>query len=209
MAERQVKDAEKARRGRRAQGAIPNRPSRDAPSRTSSRSPSCRAGSPVRAPAARRIDVDVVSYAPPRPAEPPLRAVTAAPTRRQPTAAAAGHDRSAAIPRSRRRRPGGRGEALPALAQLGQVVASEEAREHARLADEHPPVLHTHDRYGHRIDEVEFHPSWHWLMRTSVGWGLHGTPWAAERGHRRTRRPRRRLLPDGAARGRATAARSP
>ena len=34
-------------------------------------------------------------------------------------------------------------------------------------------MLRTHDRYGHRIDEVEFHPSWHWLMRTSVGWGLH------------------------------------
>ena len=34
-------------------------------------------------------------------------------------------------------------------------------------------MLRTHDRYGHRIDEVEFHPSWHWLMRTAVGWGLH------------------------------------
>ena len=43
-------------------------------------------------------------------------------------------------------------------------------------------MLHTHDRYGHRIDEVEFHPSWHWLLRTAVGWGLHGTPWVAEPG---------------------------
>ena len=76
----------------------------------------------------------------------------------------------------------GAAEALPALRQLGALVASAEAREHARLADTHPPVLHTHDRYGHRIDEVEFHPSWHWLMRTSVGWGLHGTPWVAEPG---------------------------
>jgi putative acyl-CoA dehydrogenase len=76
----------------------------------------------------------------------------------------------------------GAGEALPALAQLAELIASAEAREHARLADTHFPVLHTHDRYGHRIDEVEFHPSWHWLMRTSVGIGLHGTPWVAETG---------------------------
>ena len=43
-------------------------------------------------------------------------------------------------------------------------------------------MLRTHDRYGHRVDEVEYHPSWHWLMQTSVGWGLHGTPWVAEPG---------------------------
>ncbi len=76
----------------------------------------------------------------------------------------------------------GAAEALPNLKQLSTLVASAEAREHARLADAHPPVLHTHDRYGHRIDEVEFHPSWHWLMGTAVGWGLHGTPWVAEPG---------------------------
>lgn len=73
-------------------------------------------------------------------------------------------------------------EALPTLQQLAELIASPEAREHARLADTNPPVLRTHDRYGHRVDEVEFHPSWHWLMRTSVGWGLHGTPWVAEPG---------------------------
>ena len=76
----------------------------------------------------------------------------------------------------------GAGTALPTLGRLATLVASEEAREHARLAEAHSPVLHTHDRYGHRVDEVEFHPSWHWLMRTSVGWGLHGAPWVAEPG---------------------------
>jgi putative acyl-CoA dehydrogenase len=76
----------------------------------------------------------------------------------------------------------GAGEGLPTLTQLAELVSSAEAREHARLADVHPPVLRTHDRYGHRIDEVEFHPSWHWLMRTSVGYGLHGPPWVAEAG---------------------------
>jgi putative acyl-CoA dehydrogenase len=76
----------------------------------------------------------------------------------------------------------GAGDALPTLRRLGAVVGSAEAREHARLADVHAPVLHTHDRYGNRRDEVEFHPSWHWLMSTSVGWGLHGTPWVGEPG---------------------------
>jgi putative acyl-CoA dehydrogenase len=72
--------------------------------------------------------------------------------------------------------------ALPHLRKLAAIVGSAEAREHARLADAHPPVLCTHDRYGHRIDEVEYHPSWHWLVGTAVGWGLHATPWVAEPG---------------------------
>jgi putative acyl-CoA dehydrogenase len=76
----------------------------------------------------------------------------------------------------------GAGDALPALKHLAALIASGEAQEHARLADVHPPVLHSHDRYGERIDEVEFHPSWHWLMRRVVGSGLHGTPWAGEPG---------------------------
>ena len=60
---------------------------------------------------------------------------------------------------------------------VAAFVASADAREHARLANEHPPRLRTHDRYGHRVDEVEHHPSWHHLMRTSVEAGLHATPW--------------------------------
>jgi putative acyl-CoA dehydrogenase len=46
-------------------------------------------------------------------------------------------------------------------------------------ANEHPPVLHTHDRYGNRIDEVEFHPAWHELMAAGVRDGLHALPWTA------------------------------
>ena len=45
------------------------------------------------------------------------------------------------------------------------------------LANEHPPILHTHDRYGHRRDEVEFHPAWHELMAAGVRDGLHALPW--------------------------------
>jgi len=44
-------------------------------------------------------------------------------------------------------------------------------------ANESPPVLRTHDRYGHRIDEVEFHPAWHQLMKLSVEHEVHALPW--------------------------------
>ena len=50
---------------------------------------------------------------------------------------------------------------------------------HARLANVHTPQLRSHDRFGHRIDEVEFHPSYHALMAAATGAGLHGTPWTA------------------------------
>ncbi|MFD6857052.1 acyl-CoA dehydrogenase family protein [Rhodococcus sp. NPDC060090] len=61
--------------------------------------------------------------------------------------------------------------------ELGALAGSAEAQTWGRLADEHPPVLHTHDRYGNRIDEVEFHPHWHDLMTVAVEHGLHGAPW--------------------------------
>jgi putative acyl-CoA dehydrogenase len=68
---------------------------------------------------------------------------------------------------------------LDSLAGLGRLAGSEQAQEWGRLANENPPKLRTHDRYGHRIDEVEFHPAWHELMRTAVDNGLAGAPWAA------------------------------
>jgi putative acyl-CoA dehydrogenase len=49
--------------------------------------------------------------------------------------------------------------------------------EWGRLANVHPPVLRTHDRYGHRIDEVEYHPAWHELMGLAVRNGSHALPW--------------------------------
>ncbi len=54
-------------------------------------------------------------------------------------------------------------------------------QELGRLANEHRPVLHTHDRYGQRIDVVEYHPAYHDLMRTSLHHGLHSGPWADPR----------------------------
>jgi putative acyl-CoA dehydrogenase len=68
---------------------------------------------------------------------------------------------------------------LDSLKALGALAGSEQAQEWGRLANENPPRLRTHDRYGHRVDEVEFHPSWHDLMRTAFEHGLAGAPWAA------------------------------
>src|SRR5688572_2137786 len=68
---------------------------------------------------------------------------------------------------------------LASLADLGRVAGSEQAQEWGRVANENPPKLRTHDRYGHRVDEVEFHPYWHELMRTAVEHGLAGAPWEA------------------------------
>src|SRR5919205_217169 len=61
---------------------------------------------------------------------------------------------------------------LDSLKALGALAGSERAQEWGRLANENPPRLRTHDRYGFRIDEVEFHPAWHELMRAAVGAGL-------------------------------------
>ncbi|MES2940869.1 MAG: isovaleryl-CoA dehydrogenase [Pseudomonadota bacterium] len=66
------------------------------------------------------------------------------------------------------------------LAALGALLGSQEMQAHARLANVHPPELRTHDRVGRRIDQVEFHPSYHALMAAAVGAGLHGTPWTGD-----------------------------
>jgi putative acyl-CoA dehydrogenase len=60
---------------------------------------------------------------------------------------------------------------------LGAHAGRPETLELGRLANESPPRLHTHDRYGNRIDEVEFHPAWHELMRMSIGAGIGSLPW--------------------------------
>jgi putative acyl-CoA dehydrogenase len=64
------------------------------------------------------------------------------------------------------------------LAALGAEAGSARMQAHARLANLHPPVLHTHDRSGRRIDEVEFHPSYHVLLGAALRQRLHGAPWA-------------------------------
>jgi putative acyl-CoA dehydrogenase len=71
----------------------------------------------------------------------------------------------------------GAGWAAAELRTLGAKVGSEEVIAWGFLANEHPPTLHTHDRFGYRIDEVEFHPAWHRLLELSVSAGIAGRPW--------------------------------
>ncbi len=67
------------------------------------------------------------------------------------------------------------------LAEVGEFAWSDTAREWGKAAEANPPVLHTHDRYGNRIDHVEFHPSYHRLMDAAISRGLHGAAWADDR----------------------------
>jgi putative acyl-CoA dehydrogenase len=63
------------------------------------------------------------------------------------------------------------------LHRLGRLAGSAEARRWGHDANTYLPVLRSHDRYGNRVDEVDFHPSWHHLMDVATSNGLHGTPW--------------------------------
>ncbi len=67
------------------------------------------------------------------------------------------------------------------LHALGALAGSDEAIAWGFEANRYPPELRTHDRFGNRIDEVAFHPSWHRLMEIAVSHGLHGAPWTATR----------------------------
>ncbi len=75
----------------------------------------------------------------------------------------------------------GAGWARAELEALGRLAGSEEAIGWGFAANANPPALRTHDRFGHRIDEVEFHPAWHELMRVAVAEGIHAGPWREAR----------------------------
>ncbi|MFE6843134.1 acyl-CoA dehydrogenase family protein [Streptomyces sp. NPDC057686] len=76
------------------------------------------------------------------------------------------------------------GEVREELSELGRATGSAQAQRWGALANENPPKLRTHDRYGNRIDEVEFHPSWHRLLGHAVGAGLTDA-WGRPAGHLR------------------------
>jgi len=65
--------------------------------------------------------------------------------------------------------------------ELGRLAGTEEAIDWGFQANSNPPKLRTHDRFGNRIDEVEFHPAWHRLMEVAIGHGLHALPWREPR----------------------------
>ncbi|MFN8127578.1 MAG: acyl-CoA dehydrogenase family protein [Candidatus Nanopelagicales bacterium] len=66
------------------------------------------------------------------------------------------------------------------LLGLGAFAGSATANDWGRLANEYTPVLRTFNRYGQRVDEVEYHPTWHELMNLSVSHGLHAAPWVSD-----------------------------
>jgi putative acyl-CoA dehydrogenase len=71
--------------------------------------------------------------------------------------------------------------ALPQLSALGARLGASETVALGFAANENPPRLRAYDRFGHRIDEVDFHPAWHAMMNIAVGAGLHSSPWAQPR----------------------------
>jgi putative acyl-CoA dehydrogenase len=79
-------------------------------------------------------------------------------------------------------------EALPTiheeLGELGRSAGSAQVQRWAEQANTFPPVLRTHDRYGNRIDEVEYHPSYHRLLGHAVSQGLTDA-WSRPDGHLR------------------------
>ena len=83
--------------------------------------------------------------------------------------------RDAALAEALRREGAGWAEAE--VAELGRRTASGQVIEWGFQANQNPPRLRTHDRFGNRIDEVEFHPAWHELMRLSIASGVHSGPW--------------------------------
>jgi putative acyl-CoA dehydrogenase len=64
------------------------------------------------------------------------------------------------------------------LSAVGRRAGDSEVIHWGELANRYPPVLSTYDRFGHRIDTVEYHPAYHALMGEAVGFGLHAAPWA-------------------------------
>ena len=75
----------------------------------------------------------------------------------------------------------GGGWGLDEVTELGALSGAAATQRWGDLADRNRPVLHTHDRYGNRIDEIEYDPAYHELMRTAIGHGLHAAPWADDR----------------------------
>jgi putative acyl-CoA dehydrogenase len=65
--------------------------------------------------------------------------------------------------------------------ELGALAGTQQAIDWGFQANANPPQLRTYDRFGNRIDEVEFHPAWHELMKVAIGHGLHSLPWREPR----------------------------
>ena len=71
--------------------------------------------------------------------------------------------------------------AAPKLHEAGRAVGSAHVQELARQANRHLPELRTHDRVGHRVDRIDFHPAWHELMALAIGQETHALAWTDPR----------------------------
>ena len=71
--------------------------------------------------------------------------------------------------------------AVERISEFGERMGSSQVQKWADEANRNLPTLKTHDRFGNRVDEVEFHPSWHELMKLSCEYGLHNLPWVSKR----------------------------
>ena len=71
----------------------------------------------------------------------------------------------------------GGGWAEGRVSELGAICGERQVLRKGVEANEFPPKLKTHDRFGNRIDEVEFHPAWHELMSLGISHGVHSLPW--------------------------------
>jgi putative acyl-CoA dehydrogenase len=71
----------------------------------------------------------------------------------------------------------GAGWAEESLRGFGARLGTADYLKLGELANRYPPELDTHDRFGHRVDAVSFHPAYHELMRVAIGEGLHASHW--------------------------------
>src|SRR5215208_2895457 len=71
----------------------------------------------------------------------------------------------------------GGGWGIDRVRDLGSVCGSPEAHEHSRRAERNEPRLVTHDRFGNRVDRVDYDPSWDWLLRLGVEREVPSLPW--------------------------------
>ncbi len=91
-------------------------------------------------------------------------------------------------------------QAKDSFVKLGAWAGHADTLKLGALANDNPPVLHTHDAKGERIDRVEYHPAWHALMRKGVESGLHSSIWRedeSEKGHRNLARAIRMYISGG------------
>jgi putative acyl-CoA dehydrogenase len=67
------------------------------------------------------------------------------------------------------------------LSEFGQAAGTADNLDLGHLANKFPPEFDSHDRFGHRVDLVRFHPAYHQLMKTAIENGLHSSPWTDPR----------------------------